>query len=40
MRTETMTLNDTNTKKSVETSALLQYLNVKPQNSVQDTESS
>ena len=38
MKTETITLNDTNTKKSVETSALLQYLNVKPQNSMQDTE--
>ena len=29
---------DTNREKSVGTSALLQYLNVKPQNSMQDTE--
>ncbi len=38
MRTETITLNDTNTKKSTEISALLQYMNIKPQNSMQDTE--
>ena len=38
MSTETITLNDTNTEKSVETSAMLQYLNIKPQNSMQDTE--
>ena len=38
MSTETITLSDTNREKSVETSALLQYLNIKPQNSMQDTE--